>query len=195
MPGGARSTGAGSRHSPFARRSPHLPPIRPTGRRARPICVGRISRCASPRWGFLGRLAGGIAELRLEILDYPGEWLLDLPLLRQSYREWSHATLDLARRGGPRRARAGLARLSCAPPGRQRRRCGNRTARWRTLPGLSRGVPDAGTAEFAAAGTFLEPRAARRSVAVMFLPDAVRGWRADPPGQHRRAHGRALRGV
>jgi predicted YcjX-like family ATPase len=55
---------------------------------------------------FFGRLAGGIAELRLEILDYPGEWLLDLPLLRQSYRDWSRTTLDLARRG----SRAALAR-------------------------------------------------------------------------------------
>ncbi len=54
---------------------------------------------------LLGRAAGGSAELRLEILDYPGEWLLDLPLLRQSYRDWSHSTLDLAQRG----ARAWLA--------------------------------------------------------------------------------------
>jgi uncharacterized protein len=56
--------------------------------------------------GLLGRFSGGTAELRLEILDYPGEWLLDLPLLRQGYRDWSHATLDLARRG----SRAALAR-------------------------------------------------------------------------------------
>jgi predicted YcjX-like family ATPase len=55
--------------------------------------------------GFLGRAAGGIAELRLEIIDYPGEWLLDLPLLGQSYREWSRATLERARHG----ARAPLA--------------------------------------------------------------------------------------
>jgi uncharacterized protein len=55
---------------------------------------------------FLGRLAGGMVELCLEILDYPGEWLLDLPLLRQSYRDWSRTTLDLARRG----SRAALAR-------------------------------------------------------------------------------------
>jgi uncharacterized protein len=41
---------------------------------------------------------GGTAELCLEILDYPGEWLLDLPLLRQSYSDWSRATLALARR-------------------------------------------------------------------------------------------------
>ena len=43
--------------------------------------------------GLLGRgspigfLARGSAELRIEIVDYPGEWLLDLPLLRQSYAE------------------------------------------------------------------------------------------------------------
>lgn len=29
------------------------------------------------------------SELQLEIIDYPGEWLLDLPLLQQDYRQWS----------------------------------------------------------------------------------------------------------
>ena len=32
-------------------------------------------------------------RLRLELLDYPGEWLLDLPLLAQSFAQWSAATL------------------------------------------------------------------------------------------------------
>ena len=50
--------------------------------------------------GLIGRATGGTAELRLQILDYPGEWLLDLPLLARGYREWSRAALDLARRGG-----------------------------------------------------------------------------------------------
>jgi predicted YcjX-like family ATPase len=45
------------------------------------------------------RLLGGTAELTVEILDYPGEWLLDLPMLQQSYGDWSRATLALARRG------------------------------------------------------------------------------------------------
>ena len=58
------------------------------------------------RGGPIGRFAGGIAELGLEIIDYPGEWLLDLPLLRQDYGQWSRTTLALARRG----ARAPLAR-------------------------------------------------------------------------------------
>jgi predicted YcjX-like family ATPase len=32
-------------------------------------------------------------RLRLEFLDYPGEWLLDLPLLGQSFQTWSTAVL------------------------------------------------------------------------------------------------------
>ena len=32
-------------------------------------------------------------RLRLELLDYPGEWLLDLPLLRTGFAEWSAAVL------------------------------------------------------------------------------------------------------
>jgi predicted YcjX-like family ATPase len=48
---------------------------------------------------LLGRISGGIATLKLKIIDYPGEWLLDLPLLTQSYAEWSRATLQLYRSG------------------------------------------------------------------------------------------------
>ncbi len=32
-------------------------------------------------------------RIRLEFLDYPGEWLLDLPLLTQGYADWSRAML------------------------------------------------------------------------------------------------------
>src|SRR5215475_13143442 len=50
--------------------------------------------------GFLlERLGSGAATLRLRIVDYPGEWLLDLPLLGQTYAEWSRATLRLCRSG------------------------------------------------------------------------------------------------
>jgi predicted YcjX-like family ATPase len=34
------------------------------------------------------------ARLRLVIVDYPGEWLVDVPILRQSYAEWSGAALN-----------------------------------------------------------------------------------------------------
>lgn len=42
---------------------------------------------------------GAMRELTLDIVDYPGEWLLDLPLLRQSYEEWSAETIRLSRQG------------------------------------------------------------------------------------------------
>ncbi|MDP4822964.1 MAG: YcjX family protein, partial [Aestuariivirgaceae bacterium] len=32
-------------------------------------------------------------KLHIDIMDYPGEWLLDLPLMKQSYAQWSAATL------------------------------------------------------------------------------------------------------
>jgi predicted YcjX-like family ATPase len=44
--------------------------------------------------------------LTLDIVDYPGEWLLDLPLLAKSYAQWSAETLILSREG-PRARLAG----------------------------------------------------------------------------------------
>ncbi len=45
----------------------------------------------------IGRESLGFAlpsqRLRLELLDYPGEWLLDLPLLRTDFADWSAAVL------------------------------------------------------------------------------------------------------
>ena len=32
-------------------------------------------------------------KLHIDIVDYPGEWLLDLPLMNMSYRQWSEATI------------------------------------------------------------------------------------------------------
>jgi predicted YcjX-like family ATPase len=37
--------------------------------------------------------AGAMRTLTLDIVDYPGEWLLDLPLLNKSYEQWSAETL------------------------------------------------------------------------------------------------------
>lgn len=34
------------------------------------------------------------AQLRIDIVDYPGEWLVDLPLLDQDFRAWSKATWE-----------------------------------------------------------------------------------------------------
>jgi len=45
--------------------------------------------------GLVRRRLGGVATLNLDIIDYPGEWLLDLPMLRQDFNQWSAQTLEL----------------------------------------------------------------------------------------------------
>jgi predicted YcjX-like family ATPase len=43
------------------------------------------------------RQNGADRTLTLDIVDYPGEWLLDLPLLNRSYEQWSRESLALSR--------------------------------------------------------------------------------------------------
>ncbi len=52
----------------------------------------RLSFKARPA-GLLSGLQGP-RKIHLDIVDYPGEWLLDLALLEKSYEEWSHETLE-----------------------------------------------------------------------------------------------------
>jgi uncharacterized protein len=42
----------------------------------------------------------GSGRFSIDIIDYPGEWLLDLPLLGQSYREFSAKSFELSRAKG-----------------------------------------------------------------------------------------------
>lgn len=42
----------------------------------------------------------GLSKLHLDIVDYPGEWLIDLPLLSMSYAQFCKEALDLAREEG-----------------------------------------------------------------------------------------------
>src|SRR6202790_5002568 len=51
------------------------------------------------------RQNGADRTLTLDIVDYPGEWLLGLPLLNKSYEQWSAESLALSRQ----QPRAGLA--------------------------------------------------------------------------------------
>jgi len=46
--------------------------------------------------GFLKSKLLHAATLNVDVVDYPGEWLLDLPLLRQSFADWSREVLALA---------------------------------------------------------------------------------------------------
>src|SRR5271156_6350584 len=61
----------------------------------------RIEFERATSWG------SGASTLNLDIVDYPGEWLLDLPLLNKSYAQWSEETIAASRTP----ARAPLAKV------------------------------------------------------------------------------------
>jgi len=61
----------------------------------RSISQLRVSLKIQPT-GLLAGLAGP-RTVHLDIVDYPGEWLLDLPMMAQTYQQWSDAALVLAR--------------------------------------------------------------------------------------------------
>lgn len=66
---------------------------------------------------FVLRQMQPIQHLTLEVIDYPGEWLLDLPLLEQSFAQFSSEALALAERPLRRKAAAGwLEALSALDP-------------------------------------------------------------------------------
>jgi uncharacterized protein len=46
--------------------------------------------------------SGAMRKLTLDIVDYPGEWLLDLPLLHKSYERWAAESLAQSRVGSRR---------------------------------------------------------------------------------------------
>jgi uncharacterized protein len=62
----------------------------PEGTRA--VSELRLSFRLAPS-GLFGALTGP-GRLHLDIVDYPGEWLLDLALMDRDYATWSRATLD-----------------------------------------------------------------------------------------------------
>ncbi|WP_108396480.1 YcjX family protein [Devosia submarina] len=60
----------------------------------------------------------GPSTLNLDIVDYPGEWLLDLPLLGLSFAEWSIEALERARQpGSGKEAKPFLDLLASIDPG------------------------------------------------------------------------------
>jgi uncharacterized protein len=81
----------------------------------RSISTLRLSLRVAPR-SFLSGLTGN-RTVHLDIVDYPGEWLLDLPLMDQSFEAWSRATLEAARSPGRLpHAEPFLAALAAADP-------------------------------------------------------------------------------
>jgi len=69
----------------------------------RQISQLRLTIEYEPR-GLVARTVGS-GKLHVDIIDYPGEWLLDLPLMGMGYARWSALTIA-ASRTGPRLARA-----------------------------------------------------------------------------------------
>ena len=113
----------------------------------------------------------GPSQFTIDIVDYPGEWLLDLPLLEKSYAEWSRETFDASAAA----ARAPLAAEWRGFSARPRsRRAGGR--------GLARQAADVFTAYLRAArgdsyalstlppGRFLMPGDLEGSPALTFAP-------------------------
>ena len=55
----------------------------------------------------------GAGKFSIDIVDYPGEWLLDLPLLGKSYSEWSREAWTLSKL--PNRAKLAQRLATCWP--------------------------------------------------------------------------------
>ncbi|MEM1429062.1 MAG: YcjX family protein [Pseudomonadota bacterium] len=68
------------------------PPAWPDSTRA--VSQLRLSFKVQPS-GLMGALSG-LRTVHLDIVDYPGEWLLDLGLMEQDYATWSSSVLSAA---------------------------------------------------------------------------------------------------
>jgi predicted YcjX-like family ATPase len=82
------------------------PPAWPESTRA--ISELRVTITYRPRQWLAQKL--GPRKLHIDIVDYPGEWLLDLPMLGLTYAQWSAEAMALAR--APSRKPAAMAWLA-----------------------------------------------------------------------------------
>ncbi|MEM6620570.1 MAG: YcjX family protein, partial [Pseudomonadota bacterium] len=101
-------------YEPHLRAMTGADPTWPAGTRS--VSQLRLSLRVAPA-GVLSALRSP-RTVHLDIVDYPGEWLLDLPLMDQNFETWSETALTLARQ--PARAPyavAFLAALDAADPG------------------------------------------------------------------------------
>ena len=137
------------------------------------------------------------STLTLDIVDYPGEWLLDLPLLDKSYAEWSRETLGRKRDSGARAARRTMARRDGRP------RPGTPTPT-RTRPGASPNCSppiSSGRATTSMRsrpcrpGRFLMPGDLEGSPALTFAPIPLERRRGDRLRLARGDDGAPLRGL
>ena len=121
--------------------------------------------------------------LTLDIVDYPGEWLLDLPLLSTSYAQWSAEALILSRTG----PREQLARdwhahhATLDPDGREDEQAARAAARLFT-DYLKACRSERYAMRLLPPGRFLMPGDLAGSPALTFAPLEVYGDRPAPQG-------------
>lgn len=114
--------------------------------------------------------AAGYSRLHLDIVDYPGEWLIDLPLLEQDFRTFSREALALA--GAPARADAAksfLAFLAGTDPAAAEDEQVALTGA-KLFTGYLRAVRDGGAQSTLAPGRFLLPGDLEGSPLLTFFP-------------------------
>ena len=141
------------------------------------------------------RQNGADRTLTLDIVDYPGEWLLDLPLLNKSYEQWSRESLALSREQprAPLAAQwhAHLATLNAEGTRRRTGRADRGAAVHRLLarlprrafrhePAAARPLPDAGQSRGFAGADLCAARSAgrRRSAGGIAVGDDARRYEA-----------------
>ncbi len=133
----------------------------------RSISTLRLSLRVAPKGFFTGLT--GPRTVHVDIVDYPGEWLLDLPLMSQSFEDWSAAAIAIAR--SPARvaqAEGWLAAIDACDPSRPLDEAEARTlaAAFTTYLGAAR---RAGLSSVAP-GRFLMPGDLEGSPALTFSP-------------------------
>jgi predicted YcjX-like family ATPase len=127
-------------------------------------------------------LNGAMHTLTLDIVDYPGEWLLDLPLLQISYEQWSRDTLARSRRERHRdhAARWHVHLATIDPLGRADESAAIEAARLFT-DYLQTCRDDRDTMTLSPPGRFLMPGDLAGSPALTFAPLDLPGEASSPP--------------
>ena len=157
-----------------------------------PARTGAVSLLALdlivPRAGFASALPP--RTLRLELLDYPGEWLLDLPLLTVSFDDWSEAILRML--AGRPAAKAFLSFSAGLPAGAGRDEALAATGH-RLYRDTLRRLRDEDGLAFLQPGRFLMPAPGAEPPWTQFFPMRGRGGLASLLGERYDAYRATVR--
>ena len=131
---------------------------------------------------LLGRRLGP-GRLHLDLVDYPGEWLLDLPLMHLSFRAWcAEAMADAARR--PDEARDFREALGFVSPAAAAREADAQTLAESFTRYLKAARADPNALAALPPGRFLMPGDLEGSPALTFAPLELTGGEAAPGSLH-----------